>query len=183
MDRFNPAIGPVKKPWPVRTDSPCAAQAALRRHRARARRPQRSVHRAAHRSRRHCRRYHRITGHSGRVGPASKLTARGVSTTETMLAGGWKTARMVAHYSAVQPPSRMSRPHLVVRLQPERLHLGPHARGAQRLAAAASVGIACSASAVGCQAAGAKTVSPVATPATSRRQACSLTAGCLAHQP
>lgn len=25
---------------------------------------------------------------------------RGASTTETMLAGGWKTARMVAHYSA-----------------------------------------------------------------------------------
>ena len=33
----------------------------------------------------------RITGHS---------TARGASTTETMLAGGWQTARMVAHYSA-----------------------------------------------------------------------------------
>ena len=30
----------------------------------------------------------RITGHSGRVGPASELTARGASTTETMLAGG-----------------------------------------------------------------------------------------------
>ena len=43
----------------------------------------------------------RITGHSGRVGLASELTARGASTTETMLAGGWKTARMVAHYSAV----------------------------------------------------------------------------------
>ena len=28
------------------------------------------------------------------------LTARGASTTETMLAGNWKTARMVAHYSA-----------------------------------------------------------------------------------
>ena len=42
----------------------------------------------------------RITGHSGRVGLASELTARGASTTETMLAGGWKTARMVAHYSA-----------------------------------------------------------------------------------
>ena len=32
----------------------------------------------------------RITGHSGRVGLASELTARGASTTETMLAGGWK---------------------------------------------------------------------------------------------
>ena len=42
----------------------------------------------------------RITGHSGSVGLASELTARGASTTETMLAGGWKTARMVAHYSA-----------------------------------------------------------------------------------
>ena len=36
----------------------------------------------------------------GRVGLASELTARGASTTETILAGGWKTARMVAHYSA-----------------------------------------------------------------------------------
>ena len=42
----------------------------------------------------------RITGHSGRVGLASELTMRGASTTETMLAGGWQTARMVAHYSA-----------------------------------------------------------------------------------
>ncbi|MDE0222217.1 MAG: tyrosine-type recombinase/integrase [Spirochaetaceae bacterium] len=42
----------------------------------------------------------RITGHSGRVGLASELTARGASTAETMLAGGWKTERMVAHYSA-----------------------------------------------------------------------------------
>ena len=42
----------------------------------------------------------RITGHSGRVGLATELTARGASTTETMLAGGWKTARMVAHYAA-----------------------------------------------------------------------------------
>ena len=42
----------------------------------------------------------RITGHSGRIGLASELTRRGATTTETMLAGGWKTARMVAHYSA-----------------------------------------------------------------------------------
>ena len=42
----------------------------------------------------------RITGCSGRAGLASELTARDASTTETMLAGGWKTARMVAHYSA-----------------------------------------------------------------------------------
>ena len=41
-----------------------------------------------------------ISAHSFRVGLASELTARGASTTETMLAGGWATARMVAHYSA-----------------------------------------------------------------------------------
>ena len=41
-----------------------------------------------------------VTAHSGRVGLASELTAAGASTTETMLAGGWKTSRMVAHYSA-----------------------------------------------------------------------------------
>ena len=42
----------------------------------------------------------RVTAHSSRVGLASELTARGASTTEVMLAGNWKTARMVAHYSA-----------------------------------------------------------------------------------
>ena len=42
----------------------------------------------------------RITAHSGRIGLASELTRRRASTTETMLAGGWKTARMVAHYAA-----------------------------------------------------------------------------------
>ena len=42
----------------------------------------------------------RVTAHSGRVGLASELTARGASTTDVMLAGNWKTARMVAHYSA-----------------------------------------------------------------------------------
>ena len=42
----------------------------------------------------------RLTAHSGRVGLASELTARGASTTEVMLAGAWKTTRMVAHYSA-----------------------------------------------------------------------------------
>ena len=42
----------------------------------------------------------RITGalRPGRL--ASELTVRGASTTETMLTRGWKTARMVAHYSA-----------------------------------------------------------------------------------
>ena len=34
----------------------------------------------------------RVTAHSGRVGLASELTARGASTTEVMLAGNWKTA-------------------------------------------------------------------------------------------
>ena len=42
----------------------------------------------------------RVTAHSGRVGLASELTARGASTTAVMLAGNWKPARMVAHYSA-----------------------------------------------------------------------------------
>ncbi|MCY4154686.1 MAG: hypothetical protein OXD47_02670 [Gammaproteobacteria bacterium] len=35
-----------------------------------------------------------------RVGLTSELTARDASTTKTMLAGNWKTSRMVAHYSA-----------------------------------------------------------------------------------
>ena len=34
----------------------------------------------------------RVTAHSGRVGLASELTARGASTTEVMLAGNWKTS-------------------------------------------------------------------------------------------
>ena len=42
----------------------------------------------------------RLSAHSGRVGLSSGLTARGASTTEVMLAGNWKTAWMVAHYSA-----------------------------------------------------------------------------------
>ena len=42
----------------------------------------------------------RITAHSARIGLASELTRRGESTTETMLAGNWKTSRMVAHYAA-----------------------------------------------------------------------------------
>ena len=42
----------------------------------------------------------RVTAHSGRVGLASELTSRGASTTDVMLAGNWKTGRMVAHYSA-----------------------------------------------------------------------------------
>ena len=36
----------------------------------------------------------------GEVGLASELTSRGASTTDVMLAGNWKTSRMVAHYSA-----------------------------------------------------------------------------------
>ena len=42
----------------------------------------------------------RVTAHSGRVGLASELTRRGASTTDVMLAGNWKTSRMVAQYSA-----------------------------------------------------------------------------------
>ena len=42
----------------------------------------------------------RLSAHSGRVGLASELTALGASETEVMLAGNWKTSRMVAHYSA-----------------------------------------------------------------------------------
>ena len=41
-----------------------------------------------------------VTAHSGRVGLASELTSRGASTTAVMLAGNWKTSRMVAHYAA-----------------------------------------------------------------------------------
>ena len=40
--------------------------------------------------------------YSGRVG----LTSRGASTTDVMLAGNWKTSRMVAHYSAVATAER-----------------------------------------------------------------------------
>ena len=42
----------------------------------------------------------RVTAHSGRIGLATELTRRGAPTAATMLAGGWKTARMVAHYAA-----------------------------------------------------------------------------------
>ena len=41
-----------------------------------------------------------VTAHSGRVGLASEFTSRGAPTTDVMLAGNWKTNRMVAHYSA-----------------------------------------------------------------------------------
>ena len=41
-----------------------------------------------------------MTAHSVRVGLASELTSRGASTTDVMLAGNWKTSRMVVHYSA-----------------------------------------------------------------------------------
>lgn len=55
----------------------------------------------------------RITGHSGRVGLASDLTARGAATTETMLAGGWKTTRMVAPHLRPPVPSRVPSPSTV----------------------------------------------------------------------
>ena len=41
-----------------------------------------------------------ITGHSGRVGLACELTYRGASMQEVMLAGGWRSPTMVAHYAA-----------------------------------------------------------------------------------
>ena len=41
-----------------------------------------------------------ITAHSGRVGLAVELTRRGASTHDVMHAGHWKSAAMVAHYSA-----------------------------------------------------------------------------------
>ena len=41
-----------------------------------------------------------VTAHSGRVGLAWELTSREAWTTDEMLAGNWKTSRMVAHYSA-----------------------------------------------------------------------------------
>ena len=42
----------------------------------------------------------KLTAHSGRVGLASELTARGASTADVMLAGGWQSAAMVARYSS-----------------------------------------------------------------------------------
>ena len=42
----------------------------------------------------------RRTSHSGRVGLAVELTARGASTHDVQLAGGWKDAGMVARYAA-----------------------------------------------------------------------------------
>ena len=40
------------------------------------------------------------TSHSGRVGLAVELTARGASTHDIQIAGGWKDAGMVARYAA-----------------------------------------------------------------------------------
>lgn len=64
----------------------------------------------------------RLTGHSGRVGLASELVARGASTADVMLAGGWKppgwwrtTARARRPNAAPSPacsdlPSQVERP-------------------------------------------------------------------------
>ena len=73
----------------------------------------------------------RLTAHSGRVGLASELTARGASTTAVMLAGAWKTARMVAHYSAGAPRRRPPRRRTHRRLGEARgrLSMGGGARG------------------------------------------------------
>ena len=54
----------------------------------------------------------RVTAHSGRVGLASELTSRGASTTDVMLAGNWKTSRMVAHYSSRCGRGRGRRPRV-----------------------------------------------------------------------
>ena len=48
----------------------------------------------------------RITGHSGRVGLAAELTARGAPMQAVMLAGNWKSPAMVAHYSAAASAER-----------------------------------------------------------------------------
>ena len=56
----------------------------------------------------------RVTAHSGRIGLASELTSRGASTTDVMLAGNWKTPRMVARYSAGATAGRGGRRTLPV---------------------------------------------------------------------
>ena len=43
---------------------------------------------------------HSVTAHSGRVGLTSELTSRGASTTDVVLAGNWKTSRVIAHHPA-----------------------------------------------------------------------------------
>ena len=48
----------------------------------------------------------RITGHSGRIGLAVELTLRGASTHDVMHAGNWRSAAMVAHYSAAARAER-----------------------------------------------------------------------------
>lgn len=40
-----------------------------------------------------------LTAHSGRIGLASELIARGASTGSVALAGCWKSERMVSHYA------------------------------------------------------------------------------------
>ncbi len=40
-----------------------------------------------------------LTAHSGRIGLASELIARGASTGSVALAGGYKSGGMVSHYS------------------------------------------------------------------------------------
>ena len=46
----------------------------------------------------------RRTAHSGRVGLAVELAARGASTRAVQLAGGWKSPSMVFHYTAAVTP-------------------------------------------------------------------------------
>ena len=47
-----------------------------------------------------------VTAHSARIGLAAELTSRGASTADVMLAGNWKTSRMVAKYSAPATPEQ-----------------------------------------------------------------------------
>jgi hypothetical protein len=41
----------------------------------------------------------RISGHSTRIGAAQDLTAAGAALPEIMVAGGWKSPQMPAHYA------------------------------------------------------------------------------------
>ena len=59
----------------------------------------------------------RVTAHSGRVGLASELTARGASTTEVMLAGNWKTAPARNPMLAEHPDIALARDGLLRRLR------------------------------------------------------------------
>ena len=73
-----------------------------------------------------------VTAHSARVGLASELTRRGASTTDVMLAGNWKTSRMVAHYSSGATAERGAVAQYLLKTPPvsasSRRRLGRHRR-------------------------------------------------------